>query len=162
METTASFRPVTGLVLALALTACGSTTATKALTVDQFIAEIDQLNGKTVMVTGFLGECEALSCPLYRSKAEAEEAGRTRSNIRAVIEGGATDVSGFPFPSHPAVSIGSGPQWSFFDLRAYFYRQSYVVITGRVNSRCRSKDVLCFDWADELEPLSLRSGTTPS
>ncbi|MFC3309056.1 hypothetical protein [Blastomonas aquatica] len=85
----------------------------KPITVEEFIAHIDQLDGKTVKVTGYLGECESLSCTLYRNKAESEEVDRAMSVIRAALEKGATDVSGLPLPNHPSVSIGPGSQFSF-------------------------------------------------
>lgn len=126
MEASSIFRPLVGLLLALATVACGSATTKKPTTVEEFIAQIDQLNGQTVMVTGYLGECEALSCMLYRNKAESDEVDRAMSAMRAALADGATDVSGFPFPDHPSVSIGPGSQFSFFDLRAYFYENGYV------------------------------------
>lgn len=163
MEVTVSLRSVIGLFLGLTMTACGSTTATRTLTVDQVIADIDRLNGKTIKVTGFLGECEPLSCRLYRTKAESSDLDGAMADIRAAIEKGATDVSGFPFPDHPALSIGKGASWSFFDLQAYFlYEESYVVITGRASNRCRSKTVACFDRASKIEPVSIRSAPPPT
>jgi hypothetical protein len=124
MEASSIFRSVLGFLLALATVACGSSTSKKPFTVEEFIAQIDQLNGQTVMVTGYLGECEALGCMLYRNKAESADVDRATSDIRAALDKGATDVSGFPYPIHPSVSIGPGSQSSFFDLRAYFYRMA--------------------------------------
>jgi len=162
METSSIFRPVVGLLLALATVACGSATTKKPTTIEEFIAQIDQLNGQTVMVTGYLGECGALSCILYRNKAESDDVDRAMSDIRAALEEGATDVSGFPFPDHPSVSIGPGSQSSFFDLRAYFYANGYVVITGEATSQCRSKGVACFDRVGDILPTSVRSAPAPS
>lgn len=113
------------------------------------------------MVTGYIGECEALSCVLYRNKSEADEVDRAMSVIRAALTKGATDVSGLPFPNHPFVSIGPQSKFSFFDLRAYFYANSYVVITGRANDQCRTKGWTCFDRAGDLEPISIRSASAP-
>ncbi|WP_140420519.1 hypothetical protein [Novosphingobium sp. B 225] len=163
MEVNVNLRSVIGLLMALTMTACGSTTATRTLTVDQVMADIDRLNGKTIKVTGFLGECEALSCRLYRTKAESSDVDQAMSDIHAAIVKGATDVSGFPFPNHPALSIGPGTNWSFFDLQAnLLYADSYVVITGRASNHCRSKTVLCFDRASEIEPVSIRSAPPPT
>ena len=155
-------RPTSGLLLALATAACGNSTSKKALTVEEFIAQINQLNGQSVMVTGYLGECEALSCMLYRNKAESDDADRAMSDIRAALDEGATDVSGYPFPDHPSVSIGTGSQSSFFDLRAYFYKDGYVVITGEATNQCRSGNTMCFDRGGDLLPYSIRSASAPS
>ena len=162
MEASSILRSAVGLLLAVATVACGSAPSKKPITVEKFIAEIDQLNGQTVMVTGYLGECEALSCMLYRNKAESDDVDRAMSEIRAALEEGATDVSGFPFPDHPAVSIGHGSQFSFFDLRAYIYANGYVVITGEATNQCRSETTFCFDRVGDLQPISIRSASGPS
>lgn len=161
MEATSVLRSLVVPVLALATVACGSATSKKPFTVEEFIAQIDELNGQTVVVTGYLGECEALSCMLYRNKAESDDVDRAMSDIRAALDKGATDVSGFPFPDHPSVSIGPS-QSSFFDLRAYFYANGYVVITGESTNQCRSKNTACFDRVGDLQPISIRSASAPS
>jgi hypothetical protein len=142
--------------------ACGSASSKKPITVEEFITQIDQLNGQTVSVTGYLGECEGYSCRLYRNKSESVDVDRAMSAIRAALAEGATDVSGFPFPNHPAVSIGTGSQLSFFDLRASFYTNSYIVITGQANNQCRLEGRACFDRAADLEPVAIRSASAPS
>lgn len=162
MEASSVLRSVIGLLLALATVACGSATSKKPITVEEFIAQIDQLNGQTVMITGYLGECEELSCMLYRNKGESDNVDRAMAKMRAAIKEGATDVSGFPFPDHPSVSIGPGSQSSFFDLRAYFYANGYVVITGEATNQCRSKNMACFDRVGDLQPISIRSASAPS
>ena len=155
-------RPVFGLLLALATAACSSSTSKNSLTVEEYIEQIDQLNGQEVIVTGYLGECEALSCMLYRNKAESDDVDRAMSNIRAALDEGATDLSGFPFPDHPSVSIGPGSQFSFFDLRAYFHKDGYVVIAGKATNQCRSRNMMCFDRAGDLLPNSIHSAPAPS
>ena len=154
-------RPVVGLVLALSTAACSSSVAEQPHTVEEFIAKIDQLNGQTVRVTGYLGECEALSCMLYRNKADSDDVDRAMADIRAALDEGATDVSGFPFPDHPSVSIGPGSEFSFFDLRAYFYAGGYVVITGEATNRCRSRNVMCFDRVGDIQPASIHLASRP-
>lgn len=151
---------VVGLLLALATVACARDSADKAVTVDEFIARIDRLDGQTVSVTGYLGECQGYSCRLYRNEAESADADRAMSDIRAALEEGATDVSGFPYPNHSAVSIGKGSD--IFELRAYFYADSYVVITGKATNQCRSGVLACFDRAGDLEPIGIGSVPAPS
>ncbi len=162
MKAASICRPVVGLLLALATVACGSATSKPPFTVDEFIAQIDQLDGQTVAVTGYLGECEALSCMLYRNKAESDDVDRAMSDIRAALDDGAIDVSGFPFPDHPSVSIGPGSPTSFFDLRAHFYKNGYVVIRGEATNRCRSRNKACFDRVGDLLPNSISSASAPS
>jgi hypothetical protein len=162
MKVGSIYRPVVGLLLALATAACGSATSKKPITVEELITRIDQLNGQTVDVTGYLGECEALGCILYRNKAESDDVDRATSKIRAALDKGTTDVSGLPYPDHPAVSIGPGSASSFFDLRAYFYTNGYVVINGKATNQCRSRNIACFDRAGDLQPISIRSAPAPS
>ncbi len=162
MGTAPIVRPMLCILLALATTACGSASAQRAITVDEFITRIDQLNGQTVRVTGYLGECQGYSCHLYRNKAESADVDRAMSDMRAALAEGATDVSGFPFPNHPAVLIGTGSRFSFFDLRASLYAGGYVVITGQATNQCRSQIRFCFDRGSDLEPISIRSAPAPS
>ena len=82
------------------------------------------------------------------------------SAMRAALDEGVTDVSGFPFPNHPAVSIGAGSQ--FFDMLTYFYAGGYVVVTGKASNRCRSEERACFDRVGDLDPVAIRSASAPS
>lgn len=159
MDKASVIRSVAGLFIALAAAACGPEPSKRPLTVDQTISQIDLLNGRTVSVVGYLSECEANSCLIYRNKAEADDVDHAMTTMRAAMKAGVKDVSGFPFPNHPALGIGSGSQYSFFDLRASFFANGYVVITGRVSNACRSKNVICFDRSSELEPSAIRAAT---
>jgi hypothetical protein len=161
MVTASLFRPLTGLLLALATMSCGTASSTKPITVEEFITQIDRLNGQTVSVTGYISECQGYNCLLYRNKAESDEVDRAMSAKRAALAEGATDVSGFPVPSHPAVSIGAGSRFSFFDLRASFYANSYVVITGQASNLCYAEGMACFDRAADLEPIAIQAASTP-
>ena len=152
-------RTAIGLLLAFVTIAC-DTASSEPITVDEFITQIDRLNGQTVNVTGYLGECYVHSCHLYRSKAESDDVDRAMAAMRAALDEGATDVSGFQFPNHPAVSIGAGSQ--FFDMLIYFYEGDYVVVTGKASNRCRSKERFCFDRVGDLDPVTIRSASAPS
>lgn len=158
MEALSAPRSVIGLLLALSTTACG-TASTKPITVDEFITQIDRLNGETVSVTGYLGECYVYSCHIYRSERESDDVDRAMSAMRAALDEGVTDVSEFPFPHHPAVSIGAGSQ--FFDMLTYFYVGSYVVVTGKASNQCYSEGRVCFDRAGDLDPVAIRSASAP-
>jgi hypothetical protein len=159
MRVPSGLRAGVGVLLALGTVACG-TAPDEPITVDEFITDIDRLNGRTVSVTGYLGECYANSCRLYRNKAESDDVDRSMSAMRAALDEGATDVSGFPFPSHPAVSIGPGS--GVFDVLTYFYAGGYVVVTGKASSRCRSEGRICFDRVGDIDPVTIRSGSALS
>lgn len=163
MGTASLIRSVISLLLALATIGCGAASSTKPITVEEFITQIDRLNGQTVSVAGYISECQVYSCGLYRNKAESDEVDRAMSAMRAALAEGATDVSGFPFPNHPVVSIGTGSRISFFDLRVSFYANSYVVITGQASNQCLSEGRRsCFDRAEDLDPIAIRSASAPS
>lgn len=152
-------RAAVGLLLAIATTACDSASP-KPVTVDEFIAQLDRLDGRTVSVIGYLGECYVYSCHLYRNQNESDDVDRAMSTMRAALDEGVRDVSGFQFPNHPAVSIGAGSQ--FFDIQTDFYAGGYVVITGKASNRCRSGKYACFDRAGDLDPMTIRSTSAPS
>lgn len=150
-----------GFLLAVATVGCGSAPSKKPLTVDQVISQIDKLNGRTVSIVGYLSRCEGYDCRLYRNKAESDDVDRSMTAMRKALDAGASDVSGFSFPNHPALGIGTGSRYSFFDLRASFFANGYVVVTGKVSNACRSKNVVCFDRSSELEPSAIRAASLP-
>ena len=152
------FRLIVGLLSALATGACGSAPSKKPMTIAELIPQIDRQNGQMVSVVGYLSRCEVYSCRLYRNKTESEDVDRSMSAVRAALASGATDVSGFAFPDHPVLGIGTGSWFGFFDLRATFYANSYVVITGRVTNNCRFEGrSACFDREPDLEPSAIRA-----
>ncbi|MHA6769482.1 hypothetical protein [Sphingobium ummariense] len=161
MDKASIIRYAAGLLFAVATIACGPAPSKKSLTVDQVVAQINNLNGKTVSVSGYLSRCEADDCLLYRNKAESDDVDRSMSTMRKAIDAGASDVSGFKFPNHPALGIGVGSPFSFFDLRASLFENSYVVITGKVSNACRLKGAICFDRSSELEPSSIGAAALP-
>lgn len=156
------FRIVVGFALVLATVSCGVEQAVKPITVDQAISQIDALNGRTASIVGYLGECDVYNCALFRNKSEHDEAQRAMAAMRAALDAGVTDVSGFKYPSHPFLSVGTGSPLTFFDMQAAFLSRSYVEITGTVSNRCRSHGVSCLDRASELEPIAIRAASAPS
>ena len=151
-----------GVTTTLALAACGKPAADNALSVEDFIAQIDRLDGQTVSVTGYLGECNAHSCMLYPNKAESVDVDRAMADIRAALDDGSSDVSHMPFPEHPSISIGPGSPWSFFEFRAYFPEGSHVIVSGEASSKCLSGERMCFDRAGDLYPESIHSTSVSS
>ena len=146
------------LLFALAMVAYGISIFSRPLTVDEFVRQIDQMEGEMVAVTGYLGECQVSHCMLYRNKRESDDFNHAIAAMRAKLEDGA-DISGSPFPDHPSVSIGSGSKSTIFELGVQSYKDGYVVIIGEATKRCRLKDVYCKDGEGEIEFSSVRSAS---
>ena len=161
MDKASVIRSMAGLLFALATVSCGPAPSKKPMTVDQVISQIDKLNGRAISVVGYLSRCEVYECRLYRNKAESDDVDRSMSAMRKALDAGARDVSGFRFPNYPALGIGPGSRYSFFDLRASFFANGYVVITGKASNACRSKRVFCLDRGSELEPSAIRAAAVP-
>lgn len=128
----------------------------RPLTVDEFVHQRDKLDGQTVAVTGYLGECQVFHCMLYRNKTESDDFNRAVAEVRAELEDGA-DISSFPFPDHPSVSISSGSKSTIFELGVQSYKGGYVVITGEATNRCGSKDAHCKDGEGDIKFSSVHS-----
>lgn len=143
--------PLLGLAAVLAgaviSTSC-SLAAPQVLTVEEVVPRIDELNGQTVSVTGFLSECRGHECVLFRTKQDADEWSRAIAAVRA---GGQLALS-----DPPMVGIGSGTNFDF-DARAAPFISSYVVITGTITNECRFEGKpACTDRTTDLKPLAIR------
>lgn len=126
--------------------------ARKVLTVDEVVLRINELNGKTVSVAGYLPKCGVYDCTLYRSKAEYEQLTRVRAYpIRS--KGGS--ILGIP-----SLSVGAGR--FYFDALAWLYWGRDVVITGAISNKCRIKGHFCLDRVGDLSPTTIRSGGSRS
>jgi|1185.fasta_scaffold137224_2 hypothetical protein len=138
----------------IALTACNSAPpidTSRVLRVEEVIRNIDQLNGKTVRVGGFLGDCFGYDCGLFQDQAEWQEEQRWWKAVNAGDK------------KAPAASnwLGIGG-FGVFDAKAKPFNRSYVAITGRINNGCRYHGKpACTDRADELEPTGISSWTPP-
>ena len=120
-------------VLALSACAAGSV---RPLSVRQVIENAEALDGREILVSGWIEECNRLSCPLYGS---ADEVGKD-----------------WPY----VLSIGAS-RW--FDSFARRRAPTQVTLRARVRDRCISDPAaeaiaLCADRSDTLEPLSLVRG----
>ena len=122
------------VLVLLNLSAC-AVTAERPRTVKQVIENHEDLNGKLVTVSGWLGECQRLSCPLYDSREEAQKAN--------------------PY----FLSIG-GDYW--FDFLTRGKSPSQITLRGRVNSRCIDEITLCTDRSDDLVPVQIIEWDHPS
>jgi len=121
-------------LLFVALSACVAGRSERPLSVRYVVQNADALDGRQVVVTGWLDECRQLSCPLY---AAPEDVGKR-------------------WPIY-TLSIGSS-RW--FDAFARRNAPTLVTLRARVHDHCISDpaaDVIavCADRPNTLEPLGL-------
>ena len=142
---------VSGICL-LAAASCGSASP-PLFTVAELVPRIDELNGKTVRVAGYLGDCSGYECGLYPSKDDFAAWTRTIAELR---KGNRPEQ-----PRSPVLGIGTGEQ-SEFDSKAVPFTDRYVVITGKVSNQCRSKgEPACTDRSTDLDPISIAAWSGP-
>jgi hypothetical protein len=139
------------LLVALVSSSCPRLSPQTVFTVEELEPRIDELDGHTVSVVGYLAECGGYDCRLYPNKADADEWGRFMTAIQAGQHP--------PVPSdHPVVGIGSGTSFDF-DARAAPFMNGYVVITGTVSNECRYQGKpACTDRSPDINPTSIRAG----
>ena len=141
------------LLLAVISASCGSPPE-RVLTVEEVVPRIDELNGQTASVAGYLAECGGYDCTLYRTKADADDWDR------AIAAAGAGQRP--PIPEVPIVGIGSGTNFDF-DAQAAPFTNSYVVITGTITNECRFEGKpACTDRGPDLKPTAIRAGSPPA
>ena len=119
--------------LVLGLSACLITPAERPLNVRQIVENARALDGQEVVVTGWIEDCERLSCPLY---ASSEEVGKDSPYL---------------------LSIGPS-RW--FDDFARRNAPMRVNLRARVHARCITNPAtgniaVCADRSGTLEPLGL-------
>lgn len=148
---------------------CAACESERPLTVEQVTRNIHQLNGETVTVAGYLGECFGYECVLYSDKAsEQKSVVALEKFIRAAKRGERLDYPGDLSP-FAALGIGSG-EWiceeaktgkchSEFDRKAAPFLNSYVLISGEVTDQCRDENGYggCTDRSTDLKPRSIRA-----
>ena len=116
------------------------------MTVPQLAGQTHALNGRTVKVSGYLGDCSGYDCVLFADKA-GHDAWRLR--IEAIRR------KTNPVPEEPpTIGIGGFPN---FDRKAAPLQNSMVTITGTVTDRCRSPENKpgCTDRSTDLEPTDI-------
>jgi hypothetical protein len=142
------------LFVALISASCGPAPP-QVLTVKEVVPRIDELNGQTVDVSGYLSACRGYECVLYRTKQDADEWKRA---IAAVSK----SKRPLPLPDPPALAIGSGTNFEF-DAKAASFTNSYVVITGRITNECRFEGKpACTDRGPDLKPTAIRAASPPA
>jgi hypothetical protein len=118
------------LPVALLLVSFPSHAAPVALSVTEVIARHRELNGRQVIVRGWLDRCRTLSCGLFASRKAA------------VIHRYGDDM----------LSIG----WSkAFDRELLNRGPVEILLRARVNDTCMRPEIICLDRADELQPIKI-------
>jgi hypothetical protein len=132
---------------------CNSGTFREPMTITDVIENIDRLNGRTVRVAGYLGECRGYDCHLFRNPAEKARLERLFEQARAGADSGGGPPP--PVDETPVLSIGTG-DGNDFDAKAGPFANSYVVITGRVTNQCRFNGRPdCTDRGPDLQPTGI-------
>jgi hypothetical protein len=119
---------------------CGPSTG-EVLTVDTVVGHLQQLDGKTVRVSGYLPTCGRLDCTLYNNKREAD--------LYALAA--KQQVSKLP----NFLAIGPNEK---FDTKAGPLAGQYVVVTGTITKECRAMDnaFACPDRGPDIKPIDIR------
>jgi len=117
----------------LALAGCVTVPIERPMTVREIVQNAHVLDGRVIVVSGWLEQCQPLSCGLYASAAEVRK------------------------DSPYYLSIGSSRWFDAFARRA---GPTNVVLRVRVHDRCISDPSIqviaaCADRAGSLEPLAL-------
>lgn len=130
------------------------------MAIPDVIANIDALNGRTVQVAGYLGECAIYQCQLFRNASEHGQAERYyRELMTAAREGRRPAVTTLDVPW---LGVGALSEDRGFDRMAAPFQNGYVVITGRVTNRCRYNGLpACTDNSTDLEPTEFARRSPP-
>jgi len=131
---------------ALLVAGCGA--AAKPMGVAEVVPEIRALNGKTVRVAGYLGECAGYECRLFVDEAGLHDYERAFAKMMSTRDA----------VRRPAyLGIGVGEKFDF-DARARPFTNSYVVITGKITDACRTPDNApgCMDRSTDLKPTDIQ------
>jgi hypothetical protein len=147
--------------------------AEQPLSVHETIKNIHSLNGKTVRVVGYLGQCGGYDCQLFENKQDRDAAYRWSAAVRAHHQPDPLPAE-LKRPPPDGLGIGAGklicPSPSarngcYFevDKKAEPFTNSYVLVTGKVSDVCRDEQLRwgCTDRGPELEPTAFAKWTPP-
>jgi hypothetical protein len=138
--------PACLLALVIATSSCGLLPAdkSKVRTVHEVLDNMNWWNGSVVRVQGYLPSCTGLSCTLFQTKQEQERFWQIIGDRRIKAE--TTDF----------LSIGHDPA---FDRRAQGFGGQYVIVTGKISTKCRSLTGKrqCLDRAPDIEPIDIKA-----
>jgi hypothetical protein len=146
------------LILAASSPACGSA-HDEPMAITGVIGNIDALNGRTVRVAGYLGECGGYECRLFRNASERTQVDSYYRELMAAAQAGRRPSA--IANELPWLGIGSGENREFERLAAPF-QNGYVVITGRVTNRCRyNGQPACTGRSTDIEPTEIARWSPP-
>jgi hypothetical protein len=142
------------------------------MTPSEVVKSIQRLNGRTITVAGYLGNCAGYDCALYTDATQAKLAADWFKRLHVAMR----NHDRRNLPEEPADSwhkyslgIGSG-DWqchqrrtdddclSAFDRKAAPFQNSYVLITGRATKMCRDEhgEPGCIDRSTDLFPTEIK------
>lgn len=121
------------LLSLLAVAGCVTGPSSSPLTVRHVIEDARSLDGREIVVAGWLEHCQPLSCALYASVEDV------RSDNPYYLSIGSR-------PWFDAATRGSGPAW--------------IVLRARLHNRCINDPAsgviaMCSDRPETLEPIAL-------
>lgn len=142
-----------GLIpFSLALGSCAFAAPEEAYEVEEVLADIkseqSKLDGETVAIHGWLGECGGLDCGIYPSIKDARTVQLRDPGTEAW-----SDAMG------RRLSVGAGDG---FDNTAYWMQFDEVVIYGEINASWNKPpnesgtSYACFDRCDDIRPESIK------
>ena len=136
------FFALTGIGLA----SCGLLPAdkSKVRTVHEVLDNMNWWNGSVIRVAGYMPSCGGYDCALFQSKQEQRDFWRIISDRNSKDEA----------PDFLSIAHDEA-----FDRKAPAFAGKYVIVTGKVSTRCRSFDgePQCLDRASEIEPTSIEA-----
>ena len=120
----------------------------RVMSVTEVLKNLDELNGKSVEVQGFMPECGAYSCVLFANEQLSKDFWRIANGPDRKVE----------LPDFLSVGFDEA-----FDRKAGPLAGRYVVVRARVSNKCRPGGVpSCTDRADDLIPLDIAPLGPPS
>ncbi len=113
------------------------------VTTADVIANIHAWNGKEVLVTGWLGQCQRYDCGLYPTLSDAK-----------LVEEGSSGSPEWMTAMDRRLSIGPGKA---FDRRAQGLAMKEVIVRATITDQCRQRDQgsSCLDRAGDLIPVQV-------
>ena len=139
--------------LSLMLAGCALSKPDNAYSVEEVLADISsaqsELDGRTVSIHGWLGECWGTNCAIFSTLEDAEKVGAYQE---------LPEEEWMP-AFNRSLSVGSKDA---FDNAALFMQFSEVVIIGEINSTWHKppdesgNQFGCLDRCDDIRPQSVR------
>jgi hypothetical protein len=119
----------------------------RVMSIQKVIDHINELNGRSVRVEGYLGTCAGYDCLLFASD---NDRARWERVVSAMVHRKKPTEA-----EPPMLGIGSGEHFDF-DAKAAPFNNSYVIISGTVTNGCRYHGLPgCTDRTTDLKPISI-------